>query len=243
MKFIFLVLFLTSSSILYSQTFEYKKSLIKDGKINFDFNNNNKYKESFFEQSLPNINFKESQYKNKLIEPSKKSNTELVDNETSTNDFTFRVLLFNPLTLMFIYKKWGISLGINDLMLENLYVDNDKTEIKETDREAALTYGYTYFWKDFSLGIGFSNYSGVQYEVSTSANYATSKSTVASYFILQTYLSYDYSETFEIVSGIHQGNVKYRGIDGECNENGCTDGLKSIYKDIQLINFGLGYKF
>ena len=50
-------------------------------------------------------------------------------------------------------------------------------------------------------------------------------------------------ETFEIVSGIHQGNVKYRGIDGECNENGCTDGLKSIYKDIQLINFGLGYKF
>ena len=68
MKVIFLILLLLfSSQISYSQSYEYRQPLITENESSFNFNNEKRYKDSFFKNSLPEFNFLDSQYKKKLI--------------------------------------------------------------------------------------------------------------------------------------------------------------------------------
>ena len=166
-----------------------------------------------------------------------------IDNQTiKIKNFSLRILISNPLTIVVVYKPWGISLGINDIMHENFYVDNDKTEIKETKREAALSLGYVYFLDKLSLGLGLSNYKGDGYKISSSIDYSSDSSSIGPYMVLQLYFGYDFSENYEVVAGFHQTRLKYRGIEGNCNPT-CQESLKSLYVDRNYFNIGIGYKF
>jgi len=247
MKIIFLILFLFFPQISYSQSYDFTQPLIKDKKTNFDFNNKTRYKDPFFESSLPEFNFLDSQYNKTLINEKEKKHENALNDSISSRIRIAAHILQEPYTIQYLHSS---GLGIAYNVISTDHIDEPESGGVGYSQKIVemITPSYTFFFNNFSIGFGYSTKSGEKTKIwgcpSVCYDDVVELSTIE---LKQFLISYDIFENYELITGIsflsyEYGRYDYSDDNVLTNDDDYDVDSKEINNKLH-INIGFGYKF
>ena len=159
MKIIFLILFLFFPHISYSQSYDFTQPLIKDNKTKFDFNNKTRYKDPFFESSLPEFNFLDSQYNKTLINEKENKHENALNDSISSRVRIAAGGVKPPYTIQYLHSS-GLGIAYNVISIDHIDEPESGGVGYSKKYVDMITPSYTFFFNNFSIGFGYSTKSG-----------------------------------------------------------------------------------